>query len=143
MRTNRRLVTILSAALLIAVLALPMAASAARYTRSIGFMWVPRNTSQDYTLTVGQVSVMIPAGALPQGGPVLLHVIADSEGRFRADFLPNYTFARPVLMKFGTAPIIYYHDGHTLVPIQTSDIDGDGEIGEVWMGHFSRYSGWF
>jgi len=106
-------------------------------------MFVPRNSTQDHTLTVGRVSVTVPAGALPQGGPVVLHVATDSEGRFRADFLPNYSFARPVLMKFGAAPFIYYHTGHDCIRIDTADIDGDGEGGEVWMGHFSRYSGWF
>ena len=143
MRTNRRLVTIVSAILLIAGLVLPMSASAGRYSHRIGFMFVPRNTTQDYTLTVGEVSVTIPAGALPHGGPVLVHVVTDSAGRFRADFLPDYTFAKPVLMEFGDAPFVYYHAGTDLIRIETSDVDGDGDVGEVWMGHFSRYSGWF
>lgn len=143
MRTRRRLVTALSIALLVGVLAMPMAASAAKSSCTMGFMMVPARATQDYTLTVGDVSVTVPARALPKGGLVMIHLTTDADGRFRADFLPERKFAGPVLIKFGSAEVVYYHYRNTLQPIATSDIDSDGEVGEVWMDHFSRYSGWF
>lgn len=143
MHTRRDLVTILSVALLLGVLAMPFVASAAGASRSIRFMRVPANAGEDYTLTVGEVSVTVPAGALPKGGPVIIHLTTDVDGQFRAAFLPEGEFARPVLIKFGSAEVVYYHDRNTLQPIYTSDVDGDGQLGEVWQDHFSRYSGWF
>jgi len=143
MRTRRRLVMALSMALLVGILAMPMAASAGKSTRTMGFMMIPAGATQDYTLTVGDVSVTVPAGALPKGGPVMIHLTADPDGQFRADFLPDRKFSSPVLIKFGSAEVVYYHYRNTLQSIVTSDIDGDGEVGEVWMDHFSRYSGWF
>jgi len=143
MRTRRRLVAVLSVALLLGVLVMPLAASATKTSRAMGFMMVPARATQDYTLTVGDVSVTIPPGALPKGGPVMIHLTADRNGGFCVDFLPDRKFTRPVLIKFGSAEVVYYHYRNMLVPIRTSDIDGDGELGEVWMEHFSRYSGWF
>ncbi len=135
---NRRLLWVLvSFVLVVSALLLPLTASAGRFTRERGFMFVPANATIPYTLTVGQVSVTIPPGAMPQGGPVILFVVTSADGWFMAEFLPERAFAQPVLMDFGSVrdETVYYHDGGALVPLRTQG-------GKLWSPHFSRYSGW-
>ncbi|MCD6519827.1 MAG: hypothetical protein J7M05_07895 [Anaerolineae bacterium] len=142
-RHRKLLLTILLIAVLVGILAFPLSASAGRFKVERGFMFVPPNATTSYHLQVGKISVTIPPGALPRGGPVILTVISRRGGQFLADFRPDYQFAKPVLMDFGTAPVVYYWEHGQRVPIQTSDLDGDGEVGEILSDHFSRYSGWY
>ncbi|OGO05340.1 MAG: hypothetical protein A2Y60_04110 [Chloroflexi bacterium RBG_13_54_9] len=140
---KRTFVSILLVLLVVSALVLPMTASAGRFTREQGFMRVPRGATEAYTLTVGEVSVTIPPGALPKGGPVILIVTTGPRGQFLANFGPSYRFQAPVMMEFGDAEVVYYHYGNAQIPLYTGDLDGDGDSGEIESEHFSRYSGWF
>jgi len=100
-------------------------------------MLVPADATVPYTLTVGEISITIPVGAMPDGGPISLFVTSSPDGWFMAEFLPDRQFVTPVLMDFGSVQgeTVYYHDGDNLVPLRTQG-------GKLWSPHFSRYSGW-
>lgn len=134
---------LMAVVVLLSVALLPMAASARRADFEQGSMYIPRYARQAYTLAVGDVSVTIPAGAMPGGGRIKLQVWTYSDGHIEAQFLPDREFARPVLMNMGSCAVVYWVDGRWSVPIRTADLDGDGDLGEWWSTHFSRYSGWF
>ncbi len=142
MAKNKRFwVSLLIAAVLIGALIVPLAASAGKAVVRHGIMLVPPRAAIPYRLQVGEFSVTIPAGALPKGGPVIIHTM-QRDNWFQVDFLPERQFAAPVMMDFGTAPVIYYQHNGTQNEIWTSDLDGDGQVGEIYSDHFSRYSGW-
>ncbi len=139
---NKRLLTsLLVAIVLIGALVAPLAASAGKMIVRSGMMLVPRHASVPYRLQVGEFSVTVPVGALPKGGPVIIRTMQRDDW-FQVDFLPERQFAAPVMMDFGTAPVIYYEHNGTQDEIWTSDLDGDGQVGEIYSNHFSRYSGW-
>ena len=76
MRTRRRLVMALSMALLVGVLAMRWRPRR-KSTRTMGFIDDPRRRDRGLHANVGDVSVTVPAGALPKGGPVMIHLTAD------------------------------------------------------------------
>jgi hypothetical protein len=144
MLSNRRFFTrIVLLLVVLASLVLPLTASAGNSSTRTGAMFVPPNATRDYRLQVGQFGVTIPTGAMPKGGLVILRVTTQRDGSFEVDFYPEMQFAKQVIMDFGPkTQIVYYHDDEQLVPIPTSDVDGDGQGGEILSWHFSRYSGW-
>ncbi len=128
--------------LVVSLLIFPASASAGRTVVQKGSMFVPPAATETYTLTVGRVSVSIPPGAMPEGGRILLQV-RNKDGWFQAKFSPDREFQVPVIMDFGEAEVVYYHEGREIVPIVTEDLDGDGAVGEIASMHFSRYSGFY
>jgi len=105
-------------------------------------MTVPPNPTKTYRLDAGPVRLLVPPDALPEGGPVRLRVVWNDRGRFVADFTPDRQFDANVLMDFGVPKTVYYHSASGKVRIDTQDLDGDGEVGEIYSDHFSRFSGW-
>ena len=144
MRTKQRLLALLTVLLIASALLLPMTAFADqdKWYQANGHMIVPAGATESYSLSVGSVKIVVPPGALPDGGPVVLRVRWNDNGDFIADFKPDRVFAAPVMMDFGSGNVVYYHSSSGLVPIQTQDLDGDGEPGELYCNHFSRFSGW-
>ena len=140
-RHHRIALRVLSLLLILGALLVPLTASAGAYDKEKGSMVVPAGTTEEYRLEVGGISVTIPVGAMPEGGKVMLQVKSTADGEFCADFLPNLTFAQPVMMDFGTTEVVYVGQGQDWTDIQTSDLDGDGAVGEILSDHFSRYSG--
>lgn len=146
MHTNKRLVALLSVLLILGTLLAPVTAFAGKgksgWYNETGHVMVPEGATEDTVLSVGPVSVTLFPGSLPEGGPVVLHVKWTDEGVFRAGFHPDREFDVPVLIDFGTAETVVYsgHGGSEV--IITQDLDGDGEIGEIYSDHFSRFSGW-
>lgn len=123
--------------LMIATLAMPLSALAAPGTvREKGMIHVPAGITEPVTLQVMDISVTIPPGAMPKGGPVVLMVTKSANGFTQADFLPERQFEQPVMIRFGTAPLVYYWSRGRTVSIET-----DG--GEFISDHFSRYSGFY
>jgi hypothetical protein len=139
---RRGFLTVLTMVLVIAALLLPMSASAGRWETAVGKMMVPRNATETCTLVVSGISVTIEPGDYPKGGPVVLQVKRSSDGQFVASFHPELNFVNPVVMDFGTVAQVIYESKSGPVVIPTSDLDGDGEVGEISSMHFSRYSGW-
>ena len=146
MRTRQRLLILLTVLLIVSALLLPMTAFAGkdkgRWRSARGRMRVPAGATESYRLRVGPVKIVVPPGALPDGGPVVLRVRWNSKGDFIADFKPDHVFAAPVMMDFGSGDVVYYHSRGGLVPIRTEDLDGDGAPGEIHCNHFPRFSGW-
>ena len=146
MRRITRFSMLITAMVLLLTLALPMTAFAGkgggRWHNATGHIQVPAGATEDSVLTVGPVSVTLFPGSLPEGGPVVLHVKWDDSGAFRADFHPDREFDVPVLIDFGTVATVEYVGPHGSEIITTSDLDGDGEVGEIYSDHFSRFSGW-
>ena len=140
-RYRRIAVRVLSLLLVVSALLVPMTASAGDWDKEKGSMDVPAGATEEYRLEVAGISVTIPVGAMPEGGKVMLQVKSSSDGEFVADFLPNPDFAQAVMMDFGTAEVVYLGQGRNLAQIWTSDLDGDGAVGEILSDHFSRYSG--
>ena len=142
MYKKRRLVlSLLAAAMLVAMLVLPMAASAGRITNAIGLMWVPANTQRTQTLSVDGVSVAIPPGAMPDGGIVILLVRREpATGWFQVDFLPDREFDVPVTMDFGDVYELNYISSGGSIPI----VPWSPHLvrARFLSPHFSRYSGW-
>jgi len=146
MHTNKRLVALLSVLLILGTLLAPITALAgkgkSRWYNETGHVMVPEGATDDTVLSVGPVSVTLFPGSLPEGGPVVLHVKWTDEGVFRADFHPDRAFDVPVLIDFGTAETVVYTSHGSTEVIVTEDLDGDGEVGEIYSDHFSRFSGW-
>lgn len=138
MRYNRRLlVSVLAIMLVVMTLALPMTASAGGAFHGYGSLYVPAGTTESHTLIVGRVSVTVPPGAMPEGGYVSLSVLETPSGRFKADFLPDRDFDKPVIMDYQTAPWVEFQAKRGGPQrIWTTD-------GKIESQHFSRYSGWF
>lgn len=139
---KRWFLTALTTLVIVAALLLPMSASAARWETAVGKMMVPPDATQTYTLEVSGIKVVVPPGAYPKGGPVVLQVQRNSDGQFVASFHPELTFDAPVMMDFGTCSQVIYDSRSGPIVIVTSDLDGDGVVGEIESLHFSRYSGW-
>jgi hypothetical protein len=131
---------------MIAAMLLPMTALAesgkGKWYNDVGNMMVPAGATEAYTLSVGPVRLVVPPGALPEGGPVVLRVKWTDAGQFEANFSPEREFAAPVMMDFGTVEVVYWESSAGTVAIQTDDLDGDGVVGEIYSDHFSRFSGW-
>lgn len=146
MRTKQRLFILLTVLLVVSALLVPMTTFAdqgwGNWYKANGQMLIPAGATASYSLSVGPVKIVVPPGALPDGGPVILRVRWNSNGDFIADFLPDHVFAAPVMMDFGSGDVVYYHSRSGLVPIRTQDLDGDGAPGEIHCNHFSRFSGW-
>jgi hypothetical protein len=140
-KKRRLFLSLLAVAVLVATMLLPMTASAGRFTRETDWMWVPANLAQPKTLSVDGISVTIPVGAMPDGGIVILRVLREpAKGWFQADFLPDRTFAVPVLMDFGDVYELNYMspDGpEPIVPRSPRLVRA-----RFLSPHFSRYSGW-
>lgn len=140
-RTRRLLFSVLVVALLLGTLAMPLAAQAGKYGRQMAVTWVL--PGQQQTLSVGDVTLVIPAGALPLGGPVVA-VVKTNPKEIRAEFTPDYTFRKPVLLSFGKVNPVYYvqsKNGKDVTPLEGYK----GSDGKYYfpITHFSRYSGWF
>jgi len=146
MHTNKRLVALFSMLLILGTLLAPVTAFADKgksgWYNETGHVMVPEDASEEIVLAVGPVSVTLPPGAMPEGGPVILHVKWTDDGAFRADFHPDREFDVPVLIDFGTAETVVYSGPGGSEVIPTQDLDGDGEVGEIYSDHFSRFSGW-
>lgn len=137
---KRLLLSVLAILVLVSAL-MPMAAlaegrkkDAASRTFSRTFV-VPANAEKATRFNLGRLLMVVPAGALPEGGEITVSGEIWSDGKFVIDFTPDYVFEVPVLVKFGNAKVVYWHDGDNLVPIKTRG-------GWVKLEHFSRYSGW-
>jgi len=129
---------------MLATLVMPLSASAAPGAKhERGMIHLPANITEPVTLQVMDVSVTIPVGAMPKGGPVILKVTKTPDGGIQADFHPERQFNKPVIIKIGDAPIVYYIAKGKTTAIETSDLDGDGKVGEFYSTHFSRYSGFY
>jgi len=142
MYKKRRLVlSLLAVAVLVGMLVLPMTASAGRFTRENGVMWVPADLQEPMTLSVDGVSVTVPPGAMPRGGIVVLHVMREpATGWFQVDFLPDRQFPVPVIMDFGEVFELNYMgpDGpEPIIPRMPYRVRA-----RFLSPHFSRYSGW-
>jgi len=142
--TNRRrlFVSILSIIVVVSALALPFGASAAKWLQLKGKMMVPRNATEPSELRVGEFGVVIYPESMPKGGPIMLHARVAPDGAFVVQFHPERDFDAPVMMDFGTCAEVVYEGPQGNETIVTQDLDGDGEVGEIWSDHFSRYSGW-
>ena len=143
LKRKRVLIALATLMILAASLSLPLSASAGRAVQEHGSLFVPPDANDPCVLTVGRISVTIPPGSMPDGGPVILHVSTTPDNEFTAHFLPNRQFELPVVLDFGSAETVYYHRGNSETPLQTGDVDGDGDGGEISSDHFSRYSGWY
>jgi len=55
---------------------------------------------------------------------------------------PELQFEGLVLIDFGTVPVVYYWDNGPWVTVETIDADQDGEMGEILVDHFSRWTWW-
>jgi hypothetical protein len=146
LKKARRLTVLVVFALMAVLMIFPLEASAGRWPkaeREYATMYVPRNLRSPMTLEALDVSVTVYPGCMPRGGRIIMHVTRDRNGEVVADFLPEQEFSRPVLIDFGEAPVVIWESSHGDVYIRTSDVDGDGDGGEFYSDHFSRYSGFF
>lgn len=139
--------TVLLATLMVAVaLVAPQGVAAgrpSRVERESASMYVPRNLRAPMTLEALDVSVTVYPGCMPRGGRIILHVSRNRNGEVVADFLPEQSFSRPVLIDFGDARVVVWESSKGDVTIRTADVDRDGDGGEFYSDHFSRYSGFF
>lgn len=137
MKFSRRLsLALIALMLVVAMLALPMTASAEGAFHGRATLDVPADLESPVTLTVGRISVTIPPGAMPEGGTISLRVVETPSGRFVAEFLPDLDFEVAVTMDYATAPWVDYMTKKGPQRMWT-------ENGKIQSYHFSRYSGWF
>jgi hypothetical protein len=141
-----RWTALLAILLVAAALVAPQGVAAGRplrVERESASMYVPRNLRAPMTVEALDVSVTVYPGCMPRGGRIILHVSRDRTGKVVADFLPDQTFDKPVLIDFGEAKVVVWESPKGDIKIRTADVDGDGDGGEFWSDHFSRYSGFF
>ncbi len=143
MLRNNKFSRIVLTLLVVVMLAAPFAASAGSRGTAWGLMIVWPHSSRAYTLNVNGFAVTVPSGALPNGGIIIERVTVKGNGEFSVEFYPDYRFSEDVIMDFRSAETVYYHSDSGLIAIPTYDLDNNGEVGEFFSEHFSRYSGWY
>jgi hypothetical protein len=140
MTRNRRIsLLILSVLLLATTLATPMAAAGQpRYQHDSARVFL--DPGEGATLQAGGMTVVIPEGAFPKGGPIIMHVKWIDGEWFRLDLLPHREFVDAVWINFGEFgdANVYFHGPHGLEPVPSG-------CAYCWCVtyHFSRYSGWY
>ncbi len=92
-------------------------------------------------LKAGGVRVVVPPHALDRARLLRLMVFV-RDGQSVVRLSPELHFEEPVLIDFGTAPVIYYWDNGEWGTVETIDVDQDGKVGEILVDHFSRYAWW-
>ncbi|MHB1295850.1 MAG: hypothetical protein ACYC4R_12750 [Anaerolineae bacterium] len=146
MSSYRRLVvSALSIILIVASLIVPATVGAEPMDHAKDSMFVPVDQQEPLSITAGGLTLTVLPGALPKGGLVKMQVWTAQDGSFRLNLIPETDFAAPekVMLAFASEiSAFYYHDGATDIELVLTDIDGDGVAAEVWLEHFSRYSGW-
>jgi len=144
MNTMRRTLLVFTVvALLLGALAIPATVSAAKPEAKVRSIWVVPGVEQ--RVNVGQVTLTIPANAIPAGTePFALTVaVLNMDGGMIVDLTPHGSHFRGqgILLSFG--------------PRVTRAVEGDDPSGKplaladqaYWPGntpaYWSRYSGWF
>ncbi len=90
-------------------------------------------------MEAGGVTVVVPPHALEC--PRWLHLmVVVSDEMTDVKLGPNLHFAKPVLIDFGTTPVVYFWEDGQWITVYTIDTDQDGEVGEIFTDHFSRWA---
>jgi len=89
----------------------------------------------------GGIRVVVPPYALDRARFLTL-MVSVSDGQTQVRLSPELQFEEPILIDFGTVSMVYFWDNGQWVTIETIDADGDGEVGEILVDHFSRYAWW-
>ena len=95
------------------------------------------------TIDAGPVRLVIPEGAMPRSGPVVVKVSVDGDV-VTADLHPKYEFNATVYLGFQgdtEGAVQVTKGGNDLDPL-TWAYTADGYT-YYEIDHFSRYSGWF
>ncbi|MHB0859272.1 MAG: hypothetical protein ACYC5M_17110 [Anaerolineae bacterium] len=146
MTKHRRLiVSALSLVLIVSTLLLPAVVSAGPAAHAKDSVFVPADQQQPLSIEAGGFTLTVYPGALPEGGLVKMHVWTAEDGSFRLNLIPDQGFAAPetVMLDFGSEiDAFFYHDGPDRIELVPADLNSDGIAAEVWLEHFSRYSGW-
>ncbi len=148
MNTMRRmLLTLTVVALLFGALAMPAAVSAGKPVAITRSIWVVPGVEQ--RVSVGQVYLMIPAGAIPAGtAPFALTIaVMPTAGGVLVDLTPHGTEfnGEGVVLSFGPR-VTHAVEGITATGPALTPAPRPywrGNVPAFWLEHFSRYSGWF
>ena len=137
-RVLRAFTALVLVSLLLAALA-PAAYAGGGGERFSDMAWFQPGTGA--VLEAGGIEVVVPPHALDRARPLRLMVFV-RDGQTVVMLAPELQFQEPVLIDFGTEPLVFYWDNGQWVTVKTIDADQDGAVGEILVDHSSRWGWW-